>query len=118
MRLLLKYVSTVAAIFLLSKVIPSITIKSIPSLLVMGFVLFLVNLLVKPILLVLTLPLNLITFGLFRFIVNAWTIMLSDTMVRGINMNGFRNSLIAALVIAILHHLLRDSANRDSANRT
>ncbi|MGF7142490.1 putative membrane protein [Anaerotaenia torta] len=114
-KLLLKYISAVAAIFLLSKVIPSITIKSIPSLLVMGFVLFLANLLVKPILLLLTLPFNLITFGLFSFIVNAWTIMLSDAMVKGINMNGFVNSLITALVIAILHHLLRDSSNRDSS---
>jgi putative membrane protein len=109
-KLLLKYISTVAAIFLLSKVIPSITIDSIPSLLVMGFVLFLVNLLIKPILLLLTLPFNLITFGLFSLIVNAWTIMLADALVSGIRMNGFLNSLIAAFVIVILHHLLRDAA--------
>ncbi len=109
-KLFLKYISTVGAIFLLSKLIPSITIKSIPALLIMGLILFVVNLLVKPILLLLTLPFNLITFGLFSFIVNAWTIMLADSFVKDIHMNGFWNSLLAAFVIAILHHLLRDAA--------
>ena len=109
-RLLLKYLSSVATIYLLSMVINTIMIRDIPSLLLMGLVLFIVNLLVKPLLLLLTLPINIITFNIFSFVVNAWTIMLADLMVKGINMNGFLNSLLAAFIISILQHLLLDSA--------
>lgn len=109
-RLLLKYLSSVATIYLLSMVINTIIIRDIPSLLLMGLVLFIVNLLVKPLLLLLTLPINIITFNIFSFVVNAWTIMLADRMVKGINMNGFLNSLLAAFIISILQHLLLGSA--------
>ncbi len=109
-KLLLKYLSSVATIYLLSLIINTIKIKDIPSLLLMGFVLFIVNLLVKPLLLLLTLPINIITFNIFSFVVNAWTIMLADLMVKGINMNGFMNSLLAAFLISILQHLLFDAA--------
>ena len=105
-KLLLKYLSTVATIYLLSMAINTIIIKDIPSLLLLGFVLFFVNLLIKPLLLLLTLPLNIITFNIFSFIVNAWTIMLADLFVKGIDLNGFWNSLLAAFIISILQHLL------------
>ena len=108
-RLLLKYLSSVAIIYLLSMVIPTITIRDIPSLLLMGLVLFFMNLLVKPLLLLLTLPINIITFNIFSFVVNAWTIMLADLMVSGIQMYGFLNSLLAAVLISILWHLLKDA---------
>lgn len=107
-RLLLKYLSSVATIYLLSLVINTIVIRDIPSLLLLGLVLFIVNLLVKPLLLLLTLPISIITFNIFSFVVNAWTIMLADLMVKGINMNGFINSLLAAFIISILQHLLLD----------
>jgi putative membrane protein len=59
-------------------------------------------------LLLLTLPFSLLTLGLFNFIVNAWTIMIADHFVKGISMGGFLNSLLAAFIIAVLQHLLRD----------
>lgn len=108
-KLILKYCSIVATIYLLSMAIDSITIKSIPALLVLGLVLLAVNLLIKPLLLLLTLPFSILTFGLFTFIVNAWTIMIADGFVSGVSMGGFLNSLLAAFIIAILQHLLRDT---------
>lgn len=105
-KLGLKYLCSVATIYLLSLAIDTIVIKNIPALLLMGLILLLMNLLIKPLLLLLTLPVNIITFNLFSFVVNAWTIMLADFFVKGINMNGFLNSLLAAFIIAILQHLL------------
>lgn len=107
-KLISKYLSIILSIYLLSMVIDTIYIDSIPALLIMGLVLLIVNLLVKPLLLLIALPFNILTLGLFSFIVNAWTIMLSDSFVSGINMHGFLNSLLAAFIIVILHHLLRD----------
>ena len=108
-KLILKYMSIVATIYLLSLVTHSVAIGNTPALFLLGFVLLIVNLLIKPLLLLITLPINLITFGLFSFIVSAWTIMLADLFVPGISMGGFLNSLLAALIITIFQHLLRDS---------
>ncbi|MFT4146108.1 MAG: phage holin family protein [Mobilitalea sp.] len=107
-KLFLKYLSIVLTIYLLSFVIHTIQIDSTPALLIMGLVLLAVNLILKPILLLLTLPFSLLTLGLFSFIVNAWTIMIADFFVAKISMGGFLNSLLAAFIIVIFHHLLKD----------
>ena len=105
MKLFVKYISIVLAIYLLSLVLNTIYIGSFGSLLIMGMVLLLVNLILKPILMLITLPVNL---GLFSFVVNAWTIMIADYFVENISMGGFMNSLLAAFIIAILNNLLKD----------
>lgn len=107
-KLFLKYLSIIITIYILSTVIDTIYIGDTTSLLVMGLVLLIVNLLLKPLLLLITFPFSIITIGLFSFIVNAWTIMIADSFVSGIDMGGFFNSLIAAFIIAIIHNLLRD----------
>jgi putative membrane protein len=114
-RLVIKYLSIILTIYVLSMVIDTIFVGSIPALLAMGFVLLIVNMLLKPVLLLLTLPLSILTLGLFSFVVNAWTIMLADGFVTNISMGGFLNSLLAAFIISVLQHLLRD-VNRE-ANR-
>ena len=108
MKLFIKYISIVLAIYLLSLVLNTIYIGSFGSLFIMGMVLLLVNLIIKPILMLITLPANLLTLGLFSFIVNAWTIMIADSLVENISMGGFLNSLIAAFVITILNNLFQD----------
>lgn len=107
-KLFIKYISIIIAIYLLSLVIPTIYIGSISALLIMGLVLLVVNFILKPILLLITLPVSLLTLGLFSFIVNAWTIMVADHFVTGISMGGFLNSLLAAFVIVIVNHMLKD----------
>nr|WP_315024531.1 phage holin family protein [uncultured Aminipila sp.] len=109
-KLILKYLSIVSTIYLLSMAIGTITIHSIPALLVLGLVLLVVNLFIKPLILLLTLPFSIVTFGFFTFVVNAWTIMIADGFVSGVSMGGFLNSLLAAFIIAILQHMLRDTS--------
>jgi len=107
-RLALKYLSIILTIYLLSAILNTVYIGDTPSLLFMGLILLIVNLLLKPLLLLITLPFNILTLGLFSFVVNAWTIMLADHFVYGISMGGFLNSLLAAFIIAILHQFLRN----------
>lgn len=108
MKLFIKYISIVLAIYLMSFVFNSVYIGSLGALLIMGMVLLLVNLIIKPFLMLITLPANILTLGLFRFIVNAWTIMIADSLVENISMGGFLNSLIAAFIITILNNLFQD----------
>ncbi len=107
-KLFMKYISIILTIYLLSFVLHTIYIGSIPALLIMGVVLLAVNLILKPILLLITLPVSVLTLGLFSFIVNAWTIMIADHFVTNISMGGFLNSLLAAFIIVIVNHLLKD----------
>lgn len=107
-KLFMKYISIILTIYLLSFIIHTIHIGSIPALLIMGLVLLVVNLILKPILLLITLPVSLLTLGLFSFIVNAWTIMIADQFVTNISMGGFLNSLLAAFIIVIFNHLFKD----------
>ncbi len=107
-KLFMKYISIILTIYLLSFVLQGIQIDSIPALLIMGLVLLAVNLILKPILLLITLPVSLLTLGLFSFIVNAWTVMIADHFVTNISMGGFLNSLLAAFIITIFNHLLKD----------
>jgi putative membrane protein len=92
----------------MSFVFNSVYIGSLGALLIMGMVLLLVNFTIKPILLLITLPANLLTLGLFSFIINAWTIMIADSLVENISMGGFFNSLLAAFIITILNNLFQD----------
>lgn len=107
-KLSLKYISIVLSIFIVSMLLNTVYTKNIPSILIMGLVLLLVNLVVKPILLLLALPLNILTFGLFSFVVNALTIMMADGFVPSVNMGGFLNSFLAALLIVVFQNLLMD----------
>ena len=104
-KLLLKYLSIILTIYLLSLVFPTIWIGSISALLAMGLVLLIVNLIIKPILLLITLPLNLLTLGLFSLIVNAWTIMIADSFVANISITGFLYSLLAAFIIVCFNQV-------------
>ncbi len=108
MKLFIKYISIVLAIYLMSFVFNSVYIGNLSALLIMGMVLLLVNMIIKPFLMLITLPANLLTLGLFSFIVNAWTIMIADSLVGNISMGGFFNSLIAAFIITILNNLFQD----------
>ncbi|WP_349948681.1 phage holin family protein [Lacrimispora sp. BS-2] len=108
-KLFIKYISIILTIYLLSFVSQTVYIGSIPALLIMGLVLLLVNFILKPILLLVTLPVSLLTLGLFSFIVNAWTIMIADHFVTDISMGGFLNSLLAAFIMVIFNHLFRDT---------
>lgn len=105
-NLLLKFLSIIVTLYLLSSLISNIVIKDLTALLIMGLVLFLANMIIKPLLLIITLPLNLLSLGLLTFIVNAWTIMIADLLVTNFYMGGFLNSLLAALIIDIFYHFI------------
>lgn len=82
-KLVFKYISIILAIYLASMLSGAVHVGSLGAVLVMGAVLLLVNLLIKPFLLLITLPLNILTLGLFGFVVNALTIMIADGLVAG-----------------------------------
>ena len=111
-KLFLKYCSMILSIYIVSRILDTVYINSAFSLLIMGLALLAVNLVLKPILLIIALPFNILTFGLFSLIVNALTIMLAAGLVPGVDMGGFLNSLLAALFIVVANNLLIDMNRR------
>lgn len=113
-KITVKYLSIILSIYVLSKIFDTIDIDSVPALLFMGLSLLIVNMILKPILHLLTFPITIITLGLFTFVVNAWTIMLADFFVPGIEIGSFLNALVCALTITVVNHLLVGFSKKDN----
>lgn len=111
MRLLLRWLLSAAALMLITYYVPGIGVASFYTALVAALVLGLVNALIRPVLLVLTLPVNILTLGLFTLVINTFLFWLVSTVVKGFTVAGFWpafwGALIMMLVGWLLHSLLR-----------
>jgi putative membrane protein len=92
----------VLAIFLAAAIVPGIEIRGPLATLGAGLVLGLVNAVVRPVLLVLTLPLTLVTLGLFLFVLNALCLWLTSALVKGFEVHGFWAAFFGALIVSIV----------------
>ena len=90
------------ALWLATEIVPGIETRSVTTLLVAAIVLGLVNAIVRPLLLILTLPLTLVTLGLFLFVLNALCLWLTSAIVPGFDVRGFWPAFGAALVVSAL----------------
>lgn len=116
-RLIYKYISIILAIYLAALLSGTVHVRSLAAVLMMGVVLLIVNLLLRPFLLLITLPLNILTLGLFGFVINALTIMIADALVSGVSMGGFINSLLTSLLIVVVYHILLEHGESSRRNR-
>ena len=81
--------------------VPSLRFEGLEAFIIAGFVLGLVNLLVRPIVMFFTLPLNLLTLGLFTLVVNALMLLLTDYLVDSMSVGGFIPAFVTALILAV-----------------
>jgi putative membrane protein len=88
------------AIWLATEIVPGLTTRSAVTVLVAALVLGLINAIVRPVLLILTLPLTLVTLGLFLFILNAICLWLTSAIVPGFEVRGFWPAFWGALVVS------------------
>jgi len=97
-----------ALIFLFgSWIIPGVHVRSIWAALLAAIFLTLISLVVKPILFFLTLPINMITLGLFTFVINAVVLLIVSGTVSGFRIDGFGSALLLALLMAIVRAFLK-----------
>lgn len=93
---------TALGLWVVTRIVPGVRVCSTGGLLWSAFVLGLVNAFIRPILWLLTLPLTVLTFGLFALVVNAFTLWLTSAMVKDFEIDGFGSALLGALVMALL----------------
>jgi len=95
-----------ATIALAAALVPGIELSGVPPALLAGLVLGLVNALVRPVLVILTLPLTLLTLGLFLLVLNGLCLALTAWLVPGLEITGFLPAMLGALVIAVVSWIL------------
>jgi putative membrane protein len=74
-----------------------------------GIVLGLVNLSIRPLLIILTIPFNLLTFGIFTLVVNTWMILLTSGLLPGFYVPGFWVAFLTSLIVSVANWVLKDS---------
>jgi putative membrane protein len=102
MNVLLRIVISAVVAFALSYILSGVHIQSFVTALILAVVLGLLNIFVKPLLIILTLPITIFTFGLFLFVINALIILLAAKFVNGFRVDGFWWALLFSLLLSIL----------------
>jgi putative membrane protein len=106
MRLLLNWLLSALAVWIVSQVVPGIHVNSVTTALIAALVIGLVNATLGMILKVLTFPLTVLTLGLFWFVINALMLELASVLVRGFQVNGFLAAFLGAIVLSIVSSVL------------
>lgn len=98
----LTWLVTAISLMITAYIVPGFVINSFVAALIAAVVLGLVNAIIKPILVLLTLPLTIVTLGLFLFVVNAITIWLAGVLTPGFSIVGFGPALIGSIVLTLV----------------
>lgn len=111
--LLFRWLITSAILMLIAYLLPGIQVGNFVTALLAAFVLGALNLLVRPLVVLLTLPINLLTLGLFAFIINAMMFGLAGWIVPGFDVDSFWSALLGALLLSLLTGLFGMVTDRE-----
>ncbi len=106
MKFILRILLSALAVVLLANLLPGIGVDSYVTAIVVALVLGLLNFLVKPVLVILTLPVTLVTFGLFLLVINAIIILLADYFVTGFEVQSVLWAIVFSLLLSFLQSIL------------
>ncbi len=106
MKLILRILLSALAVVILAKILPGIGVDSYTTAIIVAIVLGLLNFIVKPLLIILTLPITIVTFGLFLLIINALIILLADNFVSGFSVDSIWWALLFSLLLTFLESFL------------
>jgi putative membrane protein len=106
MSFLLQWLVSGLAIIITAYLLPGVRVTGFFAALVTALILGLINAFIKPVLILLTLPLNILTLGLFTLVINALLIMLAAAIVPGFSVQGFWWALLFGLVLAVISYAL------------
>jgi putative membrane protein len=101
MKLLVRWLLLAAALLLVAQLYSGVSVASFGAALLAAFVIGLFNTLVRPLLVVLTLPVTLLTLGLFLFVINALMFWAAASLLEGFNVAGFTAALIGSLLYSL-----------------
>ncbi len=101
MKLIVRWLLLAAALLLVAYLYPGVAVTSFGAAMVAALVLGLLNTVVRPLLVLLTLPVTVLTLGLFLFVINALMFWSAASLLDGFNVNGFVAALIGSLIYSV-----------------
>lgn len=101
MKIIVRWLLLAAALLLVANLYPGVIVKSFGSAMIAAFVIGLFNTLLRPLLVLLTLPVTLLTLGLFLFVINALMFWAAAELLDGFSVNGFAAALIGSLIYTV-----------------
>ena len=112
MTLLLVWILNAVALLVVAYILPGIAVASFWSAMWAALVLGLINMLVKPLFVLLTLPITIVTVGLFLFVINALMFWLAGSLFKGFRVNGFWWAVGGALLYSLISSFLTNLINK------
>ncbi len=106
MRLLISWVISSVSLYLLSFLFSGISIDNFTAAMITAVILGLANAIIKPVLILFTLPINIITLGLFSFVINAFMLMLASRFSSGFRIDSFATAFFASIVLSVINYIL------------
>ncbi len=106
MKFLIRLSLTAITLLLVTYIVPGIHVEGFFTALAAAFVLGILNALVRPILVVLTLPITILTLGIFIFVINAALFLLASSFVPGFEVTGFFPALLGSILVSIISSFL------------
>lgn len=106
MKLLIRILITSGLVMLISHFMTSVHVANFKTALIVAVVLGLLNIFIKPILVILTLPVTILTLGLFLLVINAIIILLCTEIVGGFRVNSFWTALIFSIILSVLQSIV------------
>lgn len=113
MRFLTKLLIMSLAVFLIATLMPGVEVRDMFSAVLVATVLILLNIFVKPLLVFLTLPITVITLGLFLLVINASIILIASSLLKdGFQVNGFWVAMLFSVVLSMVTSLMEKAAEK------
>ena len=104
--IIIRWLLMALTIMLLGYYLPGISISGFWSALWVALFLGIVNAIIRPVLILITLPINILTLGLFTFVINALLVMLTSTVIKGFYVQGFLYAVLFSLILSIITFVL------------
>lgn len=105
--MLAQFFSTVISLLIITYILPGFRIENWAAALVAAVIIGVINVFVKPVLSILTLPLTFLTFGIFSLILNALLLWLAAAITPGFFINGFFTAFIGSLLLSLFNSFIR-----------
>ncbi|MHB8483385.1 MAG: phage holin family protein, partial [Nitrospiria bacterium] len=121
LKIFIRWLINTAGILFAGYLVSGVYVESLMTAVVAAGVLGIVNLLIRPIIIILTLPINILTLGLFTFVINGFIFYFIGHIVKGMAIADFWSAFIGALIISIVnalaHFLIRSSSSENRSDR-
>lgn len=117
MNMILRFLLTAVAVVILAKVLPGVGVDGYLSAVIVAVVLGLLNFFIKPLLVIFTLPVTILTLGLFLIVINGIIILLASKLIDGFRVDGILYAIIFSFLLSVLQSLLHSLLKDDKKKR-